>query len=69
MVRHGVRVPHDTAIVGFDDKRRYKLGRRAAEQLLDEACNPDYRHEQQLFEPELLVRESSMVRRQRKGAA
>ena len=52
MVRHGVRVPEDFAIVGYDDidfaaaaavplssvrKPRQELGRRAAELLLDEA--------------------------------
>jgi LacI family transcriptional regulator len=78
MVRHGVRVPEDMAIVGYDDidfaaaaavpltsvrKPRYELGRRAAEMLMDEARNPDHRHEQLLFEPQLVVRESSMVRR------
>jgi LacI family transcriptional regulator len=78
MVRHGVRVPEDFAIVGYDDidfaaaaavplssvrKPRYELGRRAAELVLDEARNPDHRHEQLLFEPQLVVRESSMVRR------
>jgi LacI family transcriptional regulator len=78
MVRHGVRVPDDMAIVGYDDidfaaaaavpltsvrKPRYELGRRAAEMLLDEARNPDHRHEQLVFEPQLVVRESSMVRR------
>jgi LacI family transcriptional regulator len=82
MVRHGVRVPHDMAIVGFDDidfaaaaavplssvrKPRYELGRRATELLLDEARNPDHRHEQLLFEPQLVVRESSMVRRTAEG--
>jgi LacI family transcriptional regulator len=78
MVRHGVRVPEDFAIVGYDDidfaasaavplssvrKPRFELGRRAAELLIDEARNPDHRHEQLLFEPQLVVRESSMVRR------
>jgi LacI family transcriptional regulator len=78
MVRHGVRVPDDFAIVGYDDidfaaaaavplssvrKPRQELGRRAAELLLDEARGEDHKHEQLLFEPQLVVRESSMVRR------
>jgi LacI family transcriptional regulator len=78
MVRHGVRVPDEFAIVGYDDidfaaaaavpltsvrKPRQELGRRAAELLLDEARNDDHLHEQLLFEPTLVVRESSMVRR------
>jgi LacI family transcriptional regulator len=84
MVRHGVRVPDDLAIVGFDDidfaaaaavplssvrKPPFALGRRSAQLLLDEARNPDHRHEQTLFEPPLVVRESSMVRREEEGAA
>jgi LacI family transcriptional regulator len=84
MVRHGVRVPDDLAIVGYDDidfasaaavplssvrKPRVLLGRRAAELLLDEARNPDHEHQQLLFEPQLVVRESSMVRRTEEGAA
>jgi LacI family transcriptional regulator len=44
-------------------KPRHELGRRAAELLLDEARGEDHRHEQLLFEPQLVVRESSMVRR------
>jgi LacI family transcriptional regulator len=78
MVRHGVAVPDEFAIVGYDDidfaaaaavpltsvrKPRQELGRRAAELLLDEARNEDHLHEQLLFEPTLVVRESSMVRR------
>jgi LacI family transcriptional regulator len=43
-------------------KPRHELGRRAAELLLDEARGEDHRHEQLLFEPQLVVRESSMVR-------
>jgi LacI family transcriptional regulator len=84
MVRHGVRVPDDFAIVGYDDidfaaaaavplssvrKPRQELGRRAAELVLDEARNPGHRHEQLLFEPQLVVRQSSMVRRSREGSA
>jgi LacI family transcriptional regulator len=78
MVRHGFRVPDEFAIVGYDDidfaaaaavpltsvrKPRQELGRRAAELLLDEASNDDHLHEQLLFEPTLVVRQSSMVRR------
>ena len=78
MVRHGVRVPDEFAIVGYDDidfaaaaavplssvrKPRQELGRRAAELLLDEARNESHLHEQLVFEPTLVVRESSMVRR------
>jgi LacI family transcriptional regulator len=85
MVRHEVRVPDEFAIVGYDDidfaaaaavplssvrKPRHELGRRAAELLLDEAREPAHRHEQLLFEPMLVVRESSMVRRtNQEGAA
>jgi LacI family transcriptional regulator len=87
MVRHGVRVPDEFAIVGYDDidfaaaaavplssvrKPRQELGRRAAELLLDEARNDEHLHEQLVFEPTLVVRESSMVRRSpglRKGSA
>jgi LacI family transcriptional regulator len=78
MVRHGVRVPDDFAIVGYDDidfaaaaavpltsvrKPRVELGRRAAELLLDEASDAGHQHAQPVFEPTLVVRESSMVRR------
>jgi LacI family transcriptional regulator, galactose operon repressor len=70
----GLRVPDDLAIVGFDDiefaaaaavpltsvrQPRGQLGRRATELLLDEATNPDHRHEQVLFTPELVARAST----------
>jgi LacI family transcriptional regulator len=79
MVRHGVRVPDDLAIVGYDDidyaaaaavplssvrKPRHELGRRAAQLLIDEARGDGHVHEQLLFEPQLVVRESSMVHRE-----
>ena len=78
MVRQGVRVPEEFAIVGYDDidfaaaaavpltsvhKPRYELGRRAAKLLLSEAAGDGHQHQQPVFEPTLVVRESSMVRR------
>ncbi|PWW25026.1 LacI family transcriptional regulator [Geodermatophilus normandii] len=83
MVRQGVRVPEDFAIVGYDDidfaaaaavpltsvrKPRAALGSRAAELLLDEARGEGHAHVQEVFEPTLVVRESSMVFRDREGA-
>ena len=84
MVRHGFTVPGDMAIVGYDDidfaaaaavplssvrKPRYELGRRAAELLLEEASDESHQHQQPVFEPELIVRESSMIRLPGEGAA
>jgi LacI family transcriptional regulator len=81
MVRHGVRVPDEFAIVGYDDidyaaaaavpltsvrKPRQELGRRAAQLLLDEAAE-GHTHVQPVYEPVLVVRESSMVRRDPEG--
>jgi LacI family transcriptional regulator len=77
MLRHGVAVPDDFAIVGFDDidfaaaaavpltsvRRPWQeLGRRAAGLLLDEARGTDHVHQQVLLEPSLAVRESSGAR-------
>ncbi|WP_312034364.1 LacI family DNA-binding transcriptional regulator [Actinoplanes sp. TBRC 11911] len=74
----GIRVPDDLAIVGFDDidfaaaaavpltsvrQPRQELGRAAAQLVLDEATNPDHRHQQLSFTPELVARASTAVRR------
>ncbi|MEH1123159.1 LacI family DNA-binding transcriptional regulator [Micromonospora sp. CPCC 206061] len=73
-----VRVPDDVALVGYDDidfagaaavpltsvrQPRQRLGQTAATLLLEEADNADaHRHQQVVFEPELVVRESSLRR-------
>jgi LacI family transcriptional regulator len=75
MVRHGVDVPGDFAIVGYDDidfaaaaavpltsvrQPRQQLGRTAARMLLEEAAVGDgHQHQQVIFEPELIVRQST----------
>jgi LacI family transcriptional regulator len=70
----GLDVPGEMAIVGYDDidfaaaaavpltsvrQPRRMLGRTAARLLLDEATNPDHRHEQVVFTPELVARAST----------
>lgn len=75
MIRAGLRVPGDVALIGYDDidfaaaaavplssirQPRDELGRAAAELLLDEVAHPTtHRHRQVVFSPELVVRESS----------
>jgi LacI family transcriptional regulator len=75
LLRRGLSVPGDMALVGYDDvefaglmttpltsvrQPKYQLGRAAADLLLAEAAaGPDHRHDQLLFQPELVVRESS----------
>ena len=77
MTRHRIRVPDDVAIIGYDDvefaaaaavplssirQPRQELGRTAAQLLLAEALGDDtHRHRQVIFEPELVVRQSSQV--------
>jgi LacI family transcriptional regulator len=84
VVRQGLRVPQDLAILGYDDidyaaaavvplssirQPRDQLGRAAAEMLFDEINGGDsHRHRQIVFEPELVVRESSTARRRARGS-
>jgi LacI family transcriptional regulator len=78
MVRLGLRVPEDMAIVGYDDiefaeaaavpltsvsQPRHLLGRTAAELLLDESRGgAEHEHRQVVFDPELVVRTSTRLR-------
>ena len=75
MTRNGIRVPDDIAIVGYDDiefaaaaavpltsvrQPRQQLGHSAAQLLLDEAAADDgHHHHQVIFEPELVIRQST----------
>jgi LacI family transcriptional regulator len=75
LTREGLSVPKDMAIVGYDDidfaasaavpltsvkQPRHQLGRAAAELLIEEARDGrTHKHRQVIFDPELVVRESS----------
>jgi LacI family transcriptional regulator len=75
MLRRNLDVPGDLAIVGYDDiefagaaavpltsvrQPSTQLGQAAIELLVDEATAPDaHQHRQVVFEPELVIREST----------
>ncbi len=75
MTRRDLGVPRELAIVGYDDidfaaaaavpltsvrQPRAQLGQAAAELLIDEVSSPDsHQHRQVVFEPELIVRDST----------
>ena len=75
MTRHKISVPEDISIVGYDDidfaaaaavpltsvrQPRQQLGRTAARMLLEESAAGDsHQHQQVIFEPELIVRQST----------
>jgi LacI family transcriptional regulator len=81
VIRRGLRVPDDVAIVGYDDiefagaaavplssvrQPREQLGRAAAELLFEEISDGEtHRHRHVVFEPELVVRQSSALQRSR----
>src|ERR1700761_5188190 len=77
MTRHRIRVPEDISIVGYDDidfaaaaavpltsvrQPRQQLGRTAARMLLEEAAADEtHQHQQVIFEPELIPRQTTQT--------
>lgn len=75
LIQQGVRVPEDVVLIGYDDiefaaaaavplssirQPTYQLGRIATELLLEECDNPEnHAHQQIMFQPELVAREST----------
>lgn len=75
----GYAIPRDFALVGYDDvefasvlavpltsvrQPKYKLGQVATQLLLEEIADPEtHQHRQIVYQPELIIRESSRWRR------
>jgi LacI family transcriptional regulator len=75
LIQRGIRVPEDVSVIGFDDidfcanarvplttvaVPRYQIGSTAAGLLLDEIDNPEkHAHQQVVFQPRLIIREST----------
>src|ERR1017187_362841 len=78
MTAHRIQVPESVALVGYDDiefaaaaavplsavrQPRHQLGRSAAQLLIDETLAQEgHQHRQVVFEPELVIRQSSQAR-------
>lgn len=73
---HRIRVPEDIALIGYDDidfatsaivplssirQPARLIGRTAVELLEDEITNPDHHHRHVSFQPELVIRDSTLV--------
>lgn len=71
----GVRVPEEMALVGYDDiefaaaaavpltsvrQPAFRIGRSAAQLLLEETSGGEHEHQRVVYEPELVVRRSSL---------
>lgn len=81
LARRGISIPEDIALVGYDDiefasvlstpltsvrQPKHLLGRTAAALLLEEISSPTtHEHKQVIYQPELIVRESSSYGRMR----
>jgi LacI family transcriptional regulator len=75
LTQRGFRVPEDIAIVGYDDtayaalspvpltsirQPAYEVGRTAAQMLVEECLGGEHTHRHVVFNPELVVRESTV---------